>query len=219
MYVFHGDYTDHWDRSDIEILNNLKEIIQFKRHNPNSVKLLIGNHDMQYMFGSLYDLTYYCSGFRPSMFWDLYHLFTTNTDLFEMAWSFQNYLFTHAGVITKWYEKREPMMRSLWNKYNQVYGEKHEPSVAELINFTFLLKERYILWDVGYATTKMRGDIPGPLWCRPREMEAYQPLLGYNQVVGHTPCDDVYTQKYDNGQEVTFCDCLDKTDNYFSINL
>jgi len=100
-YVFVGDYTDSFSKSNSEIFQNLKDLIEFKKNYPNNVVLLLGNHDMQY-------LTSYgengCSGFRPEAYFDLHELFRENRTLFQLAFQYKNYLWTHAGVHRGWYQ-------------------------------------------------------------------------------------------------------------------
>lgn len=84
--VFIGDYADsHYeaDFSDFIILDNLKKIIEFKKKNPEKVILLLGNHDIHYMYHEEVDE---CSGFRQTMLADLQSLFLENSALFDMAY-------------------------------------------------------------------------------------------------------------------------------------
>ena len=49
--IFMGDYSDDsWITfTDKEIVDNLKEVIDFKKKYNKKVELLIGNHDFQYI--------------------------------------------------------------------------------------------------------------------------------------------------------------------------
>ena len=49
-FVFVGDYVDSDHLADDEIWANLQEILAFKLSQPEKVTLLLGNHDLQYMF-------------------------------------------------------------------------------------------------------------------------------------------------------------------------
>jgi predicted MPP superfamily phosphohydrolase len=42
--MFIGDYVDSFDISNVEILDNLKNIIEFKQKFSDKVILLLGNH-------------------------------------------------------------------------------------------------------------------------------------------------------------------------------
>ena len=65
--IFLGDYEDSFDKSNVEILENLKDIIQFAKAYSNLVVLLLGNHDIQYIVKDKI-----CSGYRGEMYHDLY---------------------------------------------------------------------------------------------------------------------------------------------------
>jgi predicted phosphodiesterase len=51
--IFIGDYFDAKDGgySANRQIENFKEIVEFKRNNPDKVILLIGNHDFHYLKG------------------------------------------------------------------------------------------------------------------------------------------------------------------------
>ena len=53
LFVFVGDYVDEdmgMIISDEEMIENLQDIIEFKRKNMGSVILLKGNHDLSYWY-------------------------------------------------------------------------------------------------------------------------------------------------------------------------
>lgn len=95
--VFLGDYTDPYGREGInptQVIENFENILKFKKSlttiDPcdTKVTLLIGNHDFQYLHGvnwSRYDHKYR-------------DLFIENSDKLQMAFQYDEYLFTHAGV-------------------------------------------------------------------------------------------------------------------------
>jgi predicted phosphodiesterase len=45
--IFMGDYMDSFTHLDIELIDNLSELINFKAMYPDKVILLLGNHDNQ----------------------------------------------------------------------------------------------------------------------------------------------------------------------------
>src|SRR5690554_631315 len=79
--IFMGDYVDSTSHSDEEILDNFSEVIEVKKRHPEKVVLLLGNHDIQY----LYYPDFRCSGFRPAMQISLTELFNQNSHLFQIA--------------------------------------------------------------------------------------------------------------------------------------
>ena len=99
--IFIGDYMDSFDFSGEEQLNNLLDIIEFKKNNSDRVILLLRNHDIHY-FSQRGDTSTsgYNSNMAPSFQW----IFDSNKDLFHMAYKYENILFTHAGFTPTWIE-------------------------------------------------------------------------------------------------------------------
>lgn len=197
--VFLGDYVDHWTHTDAEIVRNLREIIAFKQQRPANVVLLLGNHDIQY----LYFPAYRCTGFRPWMQPDLSDLFHRNRKLFQVAYQQGNHLFTHAGVTNAWYDEFLSLL---------AINRLRDPadSVADLLNKADQTANRSILHTVG----EERGGIGngGITWADKEETTADM-LIGYHQVVGHTPVPHVETVG-DKHSSVTYIDVL-QTVTYF----
>ena len=188
-YVFVGDYVDSFEKSNVEILFNLKEIIEFKRNYPKNVILLLGNHDIQY-------LTSYkehgCTGFRPEAYFDLHEIFRKNRELFQLAFQIDNYVWTHAGIHRGWYHYDFPYTST---------------SIADDLNIAFLENHKSI-FQVSY----LRGGFStqgGPLWADKRET-SIKPLKGYHQIVGHTRVSDIMEVKFkDKKTSITYIDCLE----------
>jgi hypothetical protein len=197
--VFLGDYVDHWNMSDLKIEQNLQDVIELKKKHPKKVELLLGNHDVQY----LYFPHFMCSGFRPSMQRLLTFLFNINKDIFKVAYQRGNHLFTHAGVTNSWY--KEFLELSLLKKI-----QDDQNSIADLLNKIDQTSQRSLLHRAGSS----RGGFgPGGItWADRKEMIADM-LDGYHQVVGHTVTPQVEVVSYDD-KSVTFIDVLD-TITYF----
>jgi hypothetical protein len=137
-YVFVGDYTDSFDISNVEILHNLKEIIEFKKDNLDNVILLYGNHDCSYALATPQtDNPFRCSGYRPEAHWDLHNVFSNNRELFQASYQIDNYLFTHAGISNQWFKNQYT--------YNPILDK-----ISESLNESFKFKE-HSLFDVGYS--------------------------------------------------------------------
>ena len=200
--IFVGDYCDSFNKTGEQILENLKEIILFKKALGDKVVLLLGNHDIQYIVPNEI-----CSGFRPEMKFDLEQLFNENIELFKIAHEEvgedgSKWLWTHAGVTSGWYEK--DLLRVFQYdrfRHKAVSDEffKEERSVSEIINFSFMLRLG-TLWNVDSHS----GGLcmwAGPVWVRPYILN-YWPLEGYNQIMGHTPQADVWIVDEDEEGEV-----------------
>jgi len=199
-YVFVGDYTDSFVKSDAEILHNLKRLIQFKDNHPNNVILLYGNHEIHYLFEDYSN--YLCSGFRGGAYYELHEFFKKNKNKFQFSFQIENYLFTHAGIEENWYHTEYP--------YTSL-------PISESLNKAFQDNEKS-LFNVG----KLRGgmnEVGGPLWLDKQKSEL-NPLKGYHQVVGHTPVDDIITVSIDTNTSITYCDCIERgSGNYYILNI
>lgn len=189
-YVFVGDYVDSFVKTNIEILDNLKDLIKFKKSYPNNVILLWGNHDIQY-------LTSYrehgCSGYRPEAYFDLHELFRNNRKLFQLGFQIDNYLWTHAGIHRGWYEYEFP------------YESKN---IADDLNQAFLENNKSI-FNVGYMRGGM-NNVGGPLWADLSETSK-KPIMGYHQIVGHTRLKEIKKIELNEDTSVTYIDCLEES--------
>lgn len=210
--VFLGDYVDSWSVEDVPTVENLADIIQYKKSNPDNVTLILGNHDIQYMFFP----EYRCSGFRASYAHQLSQIFRDNKQLFLNAYEVNNYLFTHAGISKKWYKKYEKRFKS----FGEQFGFK---TISDIINGIGQTSEAWMLYEVGEDRGGLRGDNGGLNWADMNEtMEGIIP--GFHQVVGHTPQRhgkfNTFTKfmgtEYKD-RSITYCDTLDKNPDEFKI--
>jgi len=178
--VFDGDYVDQFPpMTDIEIEYNLIEIIELKKNYPNKVVLLLGNHDIQYMFRHE---GYSCSGYRPSMDLKLNQIFRENKDLFQIAYQIQNYIWTHAGISHGWYEYNKTDIERIWKEFNCI-------DLADTFNHMLWMKENRLLHQVG----RKRGgaySFGGITWAD-RNETCNQYINDYHQIVGHTPINKI----------------------------
>lgn len=105
--VFLGDYLDpYWDEGidAEEAYEQLDEIINFKKTYPETVTLLLGNHDLHYLSsqigGCRYDWRHAYQ--NKALLW-------SNLELFDIAHAIESngrqFLFTHAGVLREWYKE------------------------------------------------------------------------------------------------------------------
>lgn len=189
--IFMGDYVDSFNIKDEDILNNLLNIIQFKKDNPGKVILLTGNHDVMYMFNNG---EYMCSGFRQQMFDSLNKIFNDNKSLFQMAYEVNDTIWTHAGIHQGWYNDR----------FLKVVLEFPKEKLSEQLNNAFNA-EYSAIFDIGH----IRGgfhNVGGPLWCDTTELDN-KPLKTMNQIVGHNRKSEIYTiNRYNH--DITYTDCL-----------
>ncbi|MGN5954114.1 metallophosphoesterase [Sphingobacterium lactis] len=161
--VFVGDYFDN-EKIDGHIqISNFLEIIEFKKKFPNKLKLLIGNHDLQYLSG----IDELCTGWQENLDSAINKILEENLKYLQPSFTFNNILFTHAG-LTKSFSKRVGL------------------------NLRYIDKSLQTLFDKNRQAFQLFGDsINGdtveqsPCWVRPGPL-LNDKLDGINQVVGHT---------------------------------
>ena len=192
--VFLGDYVDSFTLSDLTIYQNLKDIISLKKKNPNKIVLLLGNHDIHY----LYFPRYQCVGFRPSMQRQLTSLFFDNKHLFKIAYQKENYIFTHAGITNSWYSEflKLPIFAEI---------EDEKDTLADIINKADQTTHRYILHTAGYFRGGQGNG--GVTWADIKETQIDM-LKGYHQVVGHSSVNKVESIHFTD-RSITYIDILD----------
>jgi len=196
-YIFLGDYVDSFTISNAKILSNLKEIIQLKKYYPEHVVLLLGNHDLQYMFSSRY---HGCSGYRPETYAELHNLFNKEKSLFESIYQIENYLFSHAGITSVWWNKFISNLKENGIEYSK------ETSIADIITDQFKSYNAY-LFDVGVIRSG-RNKSGGPFWADKTETMAW-PLPNYIQIVGHTPIKKIIAHQTNiYNSRIIYTDCI-----------
>jgi predicted phosphodiesterase len=190
LYIFIGDYTDSFTETSLTILNNLKRLIQFKDNYPDKVILLLGNHDLQYLYE--YE-GHGCSGFRPTAYFDLHELFTRNKDKFQVAFQLDKFIWTHAGLHKGWYEFEFPFQSE---------------RIADDLNGALKQNVRS-LFDCSFhrGGFKRAG---GPFWADKQETSK-KPIEGYHQIIGHTATDSIKVMKHpkSNVYQLFYVDALE----------
>ena len=197
--IFLGDYLDSYIVRDDAIIQNFKEIIDFRQAWPEKVELLFGNHETSYMYEK-----YRASGYRrgiadraTKLIWDNFHLF-------RMAWQHDNFLWTHAGLHQDYFDKKilpkvEKSDANLAATLQRLFEEGYEP-----------------LFEVGFERGGKRANIGGPLWLD-QQLLIHKPLKSYHQIVGHSRVNGIlhYRLSSDLKTSVTLCDCQDYGDGSF----
>ena len=175
--IFLGDYLDPYEDEWIywsDAYKGLLDIIELKRTNPDKVVLLLGNHDLHYLFpmvhGSRYN-EYQAEKIRKT--------FMDNMDCFQMAAECEidgkRYLFTHAGVNKVWAEKHADLFGPV------------EKITAETFN-DLMFKDEFVeaLGDI--SKLRWGSDPAGSMvWADVEEFEWREARLpNVIQVFGHT---------------------------------
>ena len=186
-YIFLGDYIDPYeDIKHTQLIENLKEIIQFKQEKQDDVILLLGNHDLHYFCSDMLP----CWRFDFSIAEEVSALFRKNIHLFTYAIQEGNRIFTHAGISLKWF-------------LDDFKGDVNK-NIAKQLNNP-LPKQIDALCRCGEWRGGDRNTIGGIFWADLREL--IDPLPGYIQFVGHNRVDDI-SEYTNNGGQIIFCDCL-----------
>lgn len=185
--IFTGDFVDSYIYTNEEILVNLMEIIELKKDFPDKVVLILGNHDLHYMWDYK---TFGCSGYRPALYHDLHDQFNDNRNLFQVSFQMDNHIWTHAGISKGWYK----FNREVIEEYTDRFDCK---TLAEVLNIILWTKDNHILHQV----SDYRGGVyqyGGITWADRKEtMNGYLP--GYHQIVGHTPINEITMFGDDSG--------------------
>ncbi|MBM6892902.1 metallophosphoesterase [Enorma massiliensis] len=174
--AFCGDYLDEWHAGTIAYHDGVDALLRWvkrRRSEGVAVDVVLGNHDMQYVFGEP----------GPGTLMSLVPV--ARAALGELkavaAAVVGDALVTHAGVTGAWARQFLPRVAP---------GHGEESSAAAVCDALNALldagdqKSLYALASAGPA----RGGLalPGPLWADRTEL-LDDPLPGINQIVGHTP--------------------------------
>lgn len=191
--IFLWDYVDSFLVPDRDIINNLKDIIEYKKANPQKVELLLWNHDVQYIYpwnG--------CSWRRPRIAWELKRIYEENLDLFKIAHQEWKYIFSHA-----WFN-------ILWRVDNTFIIDKwkSEPWEDDIITINNILKtsDKNILFQC-WRDRWWFDKNSWPLWADKSITLKYGKVPWKIQVVWHTA-----VSKIENYWHIIFCDNLERWD-------
>lgn len=188
--IFLWDYVDSFNVSDTDMLNNLKDIIEYKKQNLDKVILLLWNHDVQYM----YQMSG-CSWYRPKMNLSFKHLFQTNKELFKFTHKEWNYLFSHAWFTIWWLNYFEwKTWINLTKDFEQI-NEIEDKKILEVL---------FVVWKSRWWTNTYWG----PTWSWKEEMIRWWYTKDWLiQIVWHSA-----TRTIEDYEHVIFCDNLEHWD-------
>jgi hypothetical protein len=212
--IFIGDYFDSYDLTAVEQMHNFKEIINYKETTNAHVIMLIGNHDYHYYpeIGNVGT-----SGYQHTAAPAISQLIDENRNHLQMAYSIDDYLFTHAGVSSAF-------MDNVFGKD----GWKTE-DISALVTELFWHKPRTFDFGMAVNMDKMwyldpSGDNQeqSPIWIRPKSLMAVNRDTLRKQViqiVGHTQMNqlDVEGSQKWTGGRYYFIDTLDTSGEYLII--
>lgn len=168
--IFLGDYLDpyFWEGITFETaMIEFKNILSFKRKNPEKVILLTGNHDIHYIILEFMN----CSRLNLNERVKIHELFQSNIDKFNLIYQYDNYLFSHSGIYQEWIDK-----------YNI--------TLEELFDLKTFFQNRWkILEDVGMYRGGL-DKVGSCIWADIRERIRHNVIPNFIQIVGHTLSDE-----------------------------
>ena len=192
-----AQFAETYETRSNHVLNNFKEIIEFKKQNPDRVILLLGNHDCTYAIS-----TNICDCRRDRLnYKKICELFEENKHLFTLAYYVKiedkEYVFSHSGL------HREYAM--------SVFGEEVEDSILKAVNeFAYHYKEEtYGVLDSlsicswyrgGWAKTGSIVWADVREWVKAQSFDKGEEPVEYDayQIFGHTQLnsDPIVTDKF-----------------------
>jgi predicted MPP superfamily phosphohydrolase len=207
--IFIGDYFDSFEFSGVEQIDNFKQIIQYKENNPQvEVVLLIGNHDHHYFPEIGYTGT---SGYQSKIAPSITQVIDENRHHLQMAYGFENYLFTHAGV--------SPVFM------DQVFGADDWSIENVVVDLNEMFRYKPKAFEFNGFDAYGDNTTQTPIWIRPRSLmqvnKKHTKSLkkDYIQIVGHTGMkrlDLDGTDKFTGGRYY-FIDTMETTGEYLII--
>jgi hypothetical protein len=207
--IFIGDYFDSFEFSGVEQIDNFKQIIQYKENNPQvEVVLLIGNHDHHYFPEIGYTGT---SGYQSRIAPSITQVIDENRHHLQMAYGFDNYLFTHAGI--------SPVFM------DQVFGENDWTIENVVVDLNELFRYKPKAFEFNGFDGHGDNTTQTPIWIRPRSLmsanKKHEKGLkkDYIQIVGHTQMNKLDLTGSDKftGGRYYFIDTMDTTGEYLII--
>ena len=209
--IFIGDYFDSFDIKGADQLTNFQDIIAFKESNACEVIMLIGNHDYHY-FPEIGDVG--TSGYQKLLAPSIQYVVDQNRNHLRMAYQMDEFLFTHAGVSSKF-------MDSIFGK-----GDWKVENIAIDLNEMFKYKPKTFEFGMAISVDQWYIDPYGDneeqssIWIRPKSlMRANRDTLRKQviQAVGHTQVEKVDVEAHSTGSRYWFIDCLGTSGQYMVI--
>lgn len=199
--IFIGDYID--GPSDKDDLENLQSIIELKKRNPSNIKLLLGNHDLQYFWYPTQRMKKY----KETIAFELLEIFRENESLFDICFQEENFIWTHAGISNSW-------INFIIEKDPELQFEINNNSISNLINKLFKEHRWSLLCSIGKA--KGGSQIGGPIRADISELRT-DFLNDKLQIVGHNKTKEI-EQFGTIKSGIIFCDCLNSSHEILELD-
>lgn len=201
--IFVGDYCDSFDLDNEIILENLKNIVFFKKALPDKVVLLLGNHDIQYL-----EYNQVCTGWRSEMGIDLMPLLNDKECDYKIAHQEigedgKIWVWSHAGITNPWLEQ---VKKEVFNEKYRLYEitkDYKESNLADFVNMLWEIRNPRV-FNVDHESGGFEK-WAGPIWVRTRILNE-NPIPSINQIIGHTPQKRIYRHELE-GFSHYYIDC------------
>lgn len=196
--IFLWDYVDSFIVPDVEMIQNLRDIIEYKISNMDKVVLLLWNHDIQYIWE-----WNRCSWYRARIAWVLWDIYKENLKLFKVFHeeidnkSKSTYLFSHAWVTDWWEDWNSPIIDEFFSDWFYSYEDLNIYLETHYRDFLFQVSNSRG-WTAKYSW---------PLWADKSETQAHWYIKWYTQVVGHTKVKTITYLPH-----IIYCDTLEDWD-------
>lgn len=188
--IFLGDYVSTHDGIPADQqMSNLEDILNYKDENPDKVVLLRGNHDTQHLGYHWAE----CSGWNPKVWQYMSESSFKERFLRLTQWVYVDddlkVIFSHAGVSQVWMD-------------NSGVDDVHKINDLEPSELFGFIPDNY--FDM-CGTSKTQP----PVWIRP-EVLCQCNVVGYDQVVGHTPQRKIHkiVESIKGKQTIWLCDSM-----------
>lgn len=179
--IFIGDYFDSFDIKLDEQLNNFLDIMEYKKTSGIDVICLIGNHDHHY-FPEIGDAG--TSGYQHVGSFQIGPVLDANREHLQMAYRMDDFLFTHAGVSSKFMDSVFGVdgwaVDTLVDELNDLF--KYKPNA-----FTFGVAISPEIWHIDPTGDNTEQS---PIWIRIRSLMSANKNTElkktFRQIFGHT---------------------------------
>ncbi len=197
--IFLGDYFDSPDIKIQQQISNFHQLIKYKESGQAEVILLMGNHDYHYLpFIETDDI----SGYNHEHEEELTQIMADHQHHFSIIHTFDQYLFTHAGVSDDFLIKAGI--------------EYHKDTLSNEVTRVF--KEQPQLFDYDEDCLDESGDDKEQscIWIRPRSLMNNSSKIksDYIQFAGHTMQKRVDHKGIATGGRFYFLDTLTTSGQY-----
>lgn len=203
--IFIGDYLDSFEIQPKDIYQNFLDIINFKKSNMDNVVLLLGNHDFHYSNRLNINKSKY-TGYNNNFRFKYELLMEENHNLFQLAYQYKNYVWSHAGILSDWLK--------IVDSYLDRFGMTDIPLLEKMV---IIYNNNSVLLDIISKYSGGSRETSSLIWARPEEYSKGMQFDNYTyHIVGHTHNNEMVRYKFDN-YEVINTDCL--MDEYSGMNI